>query len=252
MSEHLYLYAITGPGGAPPGGTGGERGLLGELVYPVPYRELQALVSRASTEAAEAVAANVLCHEQIVERLMERVALLPVRFGTLLPDEERVRTLLAERYAEFTAALARVAGKVEFGVRVLSQGQPGSEPTTGPPPSAGSGPSNPPENGNRPGHRYLQARQAEHRRETVRQAEARRLADLLDATLAACAAETRCSLLLTPHLPVCAAYLVPREWVAAFEAAVAGLEATLPEYRFLCSGPWPPYNFVGAAGGSPC
>ena len=41
------------------------------------------------------------------------------------------------------------------------------------------------------------------------------------------------------------AYLVPREDVAAFVARVAALEEANEDLSLLCTGPWPPYSFVG-------
>jgi Gas vesicle synthesis protein GvpL/GvpF len=41
------------------------------------------------------------------------------------------------------------------------------------------------------------------------------------------------------------AYLVGREDVAAFVARVAALEEANEELSLLCTGPWPPYSFVG-------
>jgi hypothetical protein len=41
-----------------------------------------------------------------------------------------------------------------------------------------------------------------------------------------------------------AAYLVERDRVATFQQEVEALSATYPALRFLCTGPWPTYNFV--------
>ena len=43
-----------------------------------------------------------------------------------------------------------------------------------------------------------------------------------------------------------AAYLVDREAVDRFVALVRRLDAGDPELELLCTGPWPPYTFVGA------
>ena len=75
------------------------------------------------------------------------------------------------------------------------------------------------------------------------------MAGMLDAALAAYSVEVRHSLLLTPHLPVSLACLVPRESVTAFRAEVERLRTRLSQYSFLSSGPWPPYNFVGGPAG---
>jgi hypothetical protein len=43
-----------------------------------------------------------------------------------------------------------------------------------------------------------------------------------------------------------AAYLVERANVARFRALVERLQQQHPEIAVLCTGPWPPYSFVGS------
>ena len=41
-----------------------------------------------------------------------------------------------------------------------------------------------------------------------------------------------------------AAYLVKRTEKAAFQREVESLGSARPELRLVCTGPWPPFNFV--------
>jgi hypothetical protein len=63
--------------------------------------------------------------EELVEGLMADRALLPVRFGTRVSDEDEVAAVLTERRDEFAAALEHVRGAVELAVRVQPSGAPG-------------------------------------------------------------------------------------------------------------------------------
>jgi len=56
-------------------------------------------------------------HEAMLERLMEDRGVLPVRYGTLVPDEAAVLRTLDERRDELAAGLARVRGAVELALR---------------------------------------------------------------------------------------------------------------------------------------
>ena len=47
-----------------------------------------------------------------------------------------------------------------------------------------------------------------------------------------------------------AAYLVPREDVAAFSEHVRRLEAAHPDLTIVCTGPWPPYSFAADGEGN--
>jgi hypothetical protein len=43
-----------------------------------------------------------------------------------------------------------------------------------------------------------------------------------------------------------AAYLVDRGAARAFSARVAKIQEESPRLRISCTGPWPPYSFVGS------
>ena len=53
-------------------------------------------VNRSSDSVDPAL---VLRHEQVIEQIMADVAVLPMRFGTILGGDERVQAVLAERQA---------------------------------------------------------------------------------------------------------------------------------------------------------
>lgn len=108
----LYLYAICGRDGAVDVEV---RGIGGSRVRLLPLGGLAAACS--PVEAVPEPSERALWeHEAVVERLMESVPVLPVRFGTVVREDELPS--LARRADEFTRALARVRGKVEYAVRV--------------------------------------------------------------------------------------------------------------------------------------
>lgn len=176
-------------------------------------------------------------HERVIETLMLHGATLPVRFGTILADEERVRTLLVERQTTFMADLAYLAGKVEMGLRVLwerpesEEGEPSSMMIKG-------------RGGEGPGIRYLQQRAAELKREEVVQARGKRLAEQLNAALCSVTVDSHLQILQTKRLLLSAAYLVEQEAIETFRKEVETLRRSYPHLHFLVSGPWPAYNFV--------
>ena len=57
-------------------------------------------------------------HEQVLEALMRRHAVLPLRFGTLVPDAEMLRNRLAAMLPALGDDLRRLRGRVEFALRV--------------------------------------------------------------------------------------------------------------------------------------
>jgi gas vesicle protein GvpL/GvpF len=88
-------------------------------VYGIGERDgrLAAYVKRGVDGTPEPEPAALLDHDRVVYSLMEHGAVLPMRFGTVLGDEDEVRSLLLTRRKELREMLARVRGRVEFGVR---------------------------------------------------------------------------------------------------------------------------------------
>jgi hypothetical protein len=93
-------------------------------VYTIPHRDLAAVISASSLAdyrglKRDEAARYLVAHQRVVEAVMRAFPLLPVRFGTVLPDEVWVRRLLAQGEALFRSALERFADQVQMEVVVL-------------------------------------------------------------------------------------------------------------------------------------
>jgi hypothetical protein len=166
----------------------------------------------APVEQRELTAEVLWEHEEVVESLMEERDLLPMRFGTVVEDDEAAVRALEERLEELRNSLDRVRGAVELAVRAEAVAPEDHVPlaTTG----------------------------AEYIRAKAHRAEAARL---LHEPLAFLARE---SVVHSGPELLRAAYLVDREAVESFVGLVRRLQATHEGLRVLCTGPWPPYSFA--------
>jgi hypothetical protein len=158
---------------------------------------------------------SLWAHEAVVDELLRAGTLLPLRFGTTLPDVQVLRDILRRDHKRFHALLERVRGRVELAVRV------------GVPVETADG---------RDGRSYLRARLA-----TQRAGE--EAAQLLLVPLAALASATERSRPGADPV-VKASYLVPRDEVERFTVEVLELQERHPELSVSCTGPWAPYSFV--------
>jgi Gas vesicle synthesis protein GvpL/GvpF len=165
----------------------------------------------APAEPGEVTAETLWRREELVEALMEERAVLPVRFGTLVEDEDAAARAVAARRDELAAGLDRVRGAVELAVRAHPRGAEEA-------PVAGSG--------------------TEYMRAKARRAGTARLVHEPLASLARDAVVRPGPELLR------AAYLVDREAVSGFVALVGRLGDAHPELELVCTGPWPPYSFA--------
>jgi len=118
MPEGQYIYCIIGTGEARNFGPVGI-GDRGDPVTTITYRDLAAVVS--STPMAKYIVSKetMVSHEKVIEVVMSDYTLLPVRFYTVAPNAEEIRSLLRRRYPEFKKLLRELDNKVELGLKAV-------------------------------------------------------------------------------------------------------------------------------------
>jgi len=221
-----------------------EQGPLAAIVSPVSSADFDHPGIDEHLQQPEWLEANVRAHEQVVELVLAGSSVLPLRFCTIYRSQDAVRRLLADNRGELEEALARVAGKVERGVKIFCD----RDRLTA---AVAHGASSPVREGSG-GRAYLERRLAEQQSaEQVEEVASNAVHDC-HARLSAAADE---GTLLRPQtreqsgrrddMVMNAAYLVSRE-SRDLEATLAALR---PEYEpmgfaFELTGPWPPYSFV--------
>lgn len=220
----IYAYAIGRSGMGLPS----RRGLGGARLRELASGRLVVVYSRHRTLRPQPSPDLVLTHERVVEELMDRRPLLPLRFGTMLASEDELVAAVTARQDELGRALDHVRGRAELGLRVVCP--PAVEPR-------GRGGAT----GRRSGRSYLLARAAEHRRvgQVVRD---------VHLPLAGLAAASSVRERPRPPAVVVAAYLVEWDRVADFRERATTLAARHDDLLFHVTGPWPPYNFTTGPG----
>jgi hypothetical protein len=214
----LYVYAISDSPNCPP-----IRGMQDAELSVTGEDGVFAVWSEHADSRLEADESALWEHERVVEELLETGAVLPMRFGSWIRDRAALLELLRERRDEFALALDRVRGAVEIGVRAMMH-------------------SGRTENGRdldgeeRPGIAYMLARLNDEKRSAAVVA---RIHEPLVA-LSRASTPRRTSLAGSVNT----AYLVDRDDVSPFRAAVEKLDDALDEATVVCTGPWPPYSFT--------
>jgi hypothetical protein len=220
----IWIYAICERPDLPPPR---RRGLAQAPLDGVREGDLLAVVSRHAHPPGEPALDALWVHERVVERLMADRAVLPMRFGSKLTDEDELRRILAGRQREFLAALDHIRGRVEVGVRAMQSGTapPAAEVPPAPMPATGRA--------------YLEAKLSNGRR-------VEREASSLHEPLARLAVDVRRQPPRASDELLRASYLIETAELARFRATVQRLQRSHPEAAILCTGPWPPYAFVSA------
>ncbi len=219
-----------------------DAGGLQAVVSDVPRDEFEARALDDKLEDLGWLAATARAHHHVVDAVGGRRTIAPLSLATVYYDDDRVRELLGEGAAAFTAVLDRLDGRAEWGVKVsIRAGGSGSEAPAERP---------------RTGAEYLRSRRQALREgdQAVSRAEAE--AEEVDAAVRALAVDARRhrpqerSLTGRPERMVLnGAYLVD---VGAAEELTGILAPWLdhPTLRVELTGPWVPYSFAGLEGAS--
>jgi hypothetical protein len=190
--------------------------------------EICAAGLRALTESVDgplsADLEELVHYEETVEAVMQEHTILPMRFGSVVEDEQHVRDLLTARAHEFGNALTQLDGAVEFGVQATVVPDPRPAPHS----LAALG----------RGGSYMRARLEEQHAQRDLQA-------WLEDALAA--GVRRSCYRVSPvggSGSISAAYLVDKSGQEAFVQRIEELAQESDRHTLSWSGPWPPYTFA--------
>ncbi|MFI5756454.1 GvpL/GvpF family gas vesicle protein [Streptomyces sp. NPDC051569] len=207
-----------------------------------------------------------VAHHQVVSAAAAGGPVVPLALATLYRGDERARQALQQDADRFHAALRRVEGRVEWGVKVYAPAASTAPPepvaaspartvpaasTAGPVRTAPTAPGRGTATAPGAGRAYLDRQRGLQRRREQRHDEALRTADTVDTTLSALAAASRRLRTHGQELTgsretqvLNAAYLVAADRADDIAGAVESLRR-LTGARIEMSGPWVPYSFAG-------
>ncbi|MBV9923509.1 MAG: GvpL/GvpF family gas vesicle protein [Acidobacteria bacterium] len=236
-----YVYCIIEtkePRSFGPIGIGGR----GDEVYTVHHDGLAAVVSNTPIQVYDPTRENVFAHEQVNETVMREFTVLPMAFGVLFRTEDDIMELMRGTYDALRDVLAKMAGKVEFGLkvnwdreRVITELEEESEEIRNLKEQITS----------RGGSTYFARMQLGRLVETAlaekSDAYVREVYDYLRDTAVA----SRANKPIGDKMIMNAAFLIERDREQEFDAKVKEIAAKYEgKLSFKYTGPWPPYNFV--------
>lgn len=257
-SSATYVYCVV-RAAAPPATEGAPSGLPGAspvralalpgadgedplwaLVADVPLAQYGAEEIERRLAEISWVSACAMAHEGVVEHFASRSSAVPMKLFTLFSSDARAEADLAARRDDLERVLARVAGHVEWGLRVRFDAEKARRQAA----PADAGPASPAS-----GTDFLQRKRREREGARTLAAGASEAAERAYGSLASRAREARRRNLAGASeagLLLDAAFLVPQAEADAFEKAVAAESETLAAAScdVTLTGPWPPYNFI--------
>ena len=173
-------------------------------------------------------------HQRAVAELASKVEILPARFGTVFLSDRSLADHIAKSKKVFEAVLKKITGSEEWGVKVFRQAR------TTPAASNLKAAS---------GTDYLKKKaQSVVSRGKQEDPELLAFTEALEGASVEMSAGGKASS-GQPNLVWHASFLVRRKEHKKFDAVLRKFTASLSDgYRVECSGPWPPYSFVGQHG----
>jgi Gas vesicle synthesis protein GvpL/GvpF len=99
----------------------GNIGVRNQPIFKISHKDLTAVVSNFSLKQLKADIDDVVAHQKVVETMRKEfgTTILPVRFGTILKNQQEVTILLSRSYNEYKSKLLKFSGKDEFGIKIL-------------------------------------------------------------------------------------------------------------------------------------
>ncbi|WP_223281350.1 GvpL/GvpF family gas vesicle protein [Streptomyces antnestii] len=219
--------------------SGGDPSLV-LVVSRVAASDFQEDALKARLEDMEWLEAVARAHHSVIDALSARTDVLPLRLATVYLDNTRAREVLDEQAAVFDEQLTRLAGHVEWGVKIYA------DPAAPAPAPAGD---------LSPGRAYLRQRRAQQSvRDQVYRA-AQQAAERVEAAGRQYAVGRARHRVQTGDLAATAdenvvndAYLVPADRAEIFRSEAALAAEGLQGVRVEITGPWAPYSFAAATG----
>jgi hypothetical protein len=184
------------------------------------------------------VSRAAVAHEAVVEAFVKAPAVLPMKLFTIFLNDARAIEHVAGDRRRIDAVLKRVAGRDEWGVRVMVDRAKAARRSG----TNGAGAAT--------GSAYLQRKKAQRDQAAEASGRGRETAAALFERFAkAASSATRrapADIPATAPLLLDAAYLVPRTRAASFRALVTRESRRLDAegYQVTLTGPWPAYSFL--------
>jgi len=226
----LYVYCLGDE--LSEGAFEGTTGVGGAPVRLLSLGRLSAAVSDTGEESVAVTEENLLAHNRVNAAALAGSTPLPFRFGTRAAPE-RLAEYAASNEAALAEALARVRGRVEMGVKLMSKAEGEGREAEGKSEDAAVG----------RGTAFLLKKRREVLGGEAAKLRAEALAAWLAEGVAGLARESSVRFSPSEAIVVRAAHLVERERVEEYRRRLRGLRAARPDLRLLASGPWPPYSF---------
>jgi len=222
------------------------KGMSRNNVYVIPYKDIGIAVSNLNGSAKKKLTGSgridhkqVLKHEEVVETLMSEYTVLPFRYHTVFFKKEDIFSITEQNYDSLKSNLRGLKNKIEFGIKIIWQpDKVRKNITLNEDDSDGSACKKCP-----PGRKFMMSKLKKYKIENKIRKEADNHIRVIDGFFKGVYVSNRLRELQTENLLLNAAYLIDKKDETLFKKRFNNLKQKYNDFKYLFSGPWPPYNF---------
>lgn len=93
-------------------------GNLNAPVYTLNYNDISAVISEAPIIDYDPSRKNVMAHQNVIKKVMEKYTVIPVAFGTVANNKKEILEIIVTSYEKFLENIGYLSDKVELGLKV--------------------------------------------------------------------------------------------------------------------------------------
>ena len=201
---------------------------------PVRLRSIDGIAVLASiTNGFRPIHSDFIAHDAVVRNVFKHAkSILPFRFGQIL-TEPHLRNYVSRHRLAIKANFAHLRGCAEMNVRMIGTRENAPPPIINPDKPVG------------PGTRFLLDKRREFRGDEWQAARRAELSEWFTEKLGQLKRDEKINVIPSDRIIIARAdHLIERGRIPDYRAKMAGAIEERPEWRFMVSGPWPPYSFA--------
>lgn len=94
-------------------------GNLNAPVYTIPYKDISAVVSDAPIIDYDPTRKNILAHQGVINKVIDKYTIIPVAFGTVSNNKKEIENIIDSKYANFIRLVDYFKDKIELGLKII-------------------------------------------------------------------------------------------------------------------------------------
>ena len=223
----------------------GMKGISDTELSAIISDDIAVVVSNVERAGLVADRASAIEYAAVIETLSRQFALLPMRFGSIMESTTAILKMIERNAPEIQQNLKKVENKMEFGLKLFCDSEKLKQELLEKVGAENSYPKNSASETNISVFRdYINRKLEAHRMEEMVLSHVDVVIAAITTQLVRLNVEYRFKKLPSETLNIDATFLLEKSLKEPLIHAIEELQLQYRGFKFMMTGPWPPYNFV--------